>query len=305
MQCTVTGLHVSILSCRVQTNGMRHSWNTLPVPASLYGNLAGSPRMPSHAQTGSGYAAMVAAGLGHGYASPVSAVGSPAGPGSPLAARLGHSTAEGYPLDFSPRRDSPGSSQMDPGLEGWPAAPWGAGFAHNSGLQQAAAGQEGLPAALWTAGFGLNPLAPSQQQPARPPFPGTPQEAYVAPHFGPSGLGPFDTGRPAGAWSPASPHRPGLQQQQRQQQVFTEGLCTPHGSSGVAPHRSFTFADRDASGGVVLQGSHSIAGDGGSPTAATAQVAGTQAASPTHVAAQWAQGECRRLSAGQTEGIRA
>ena len=289
VQCSGTGLHVVHPPCLMQTNGMRHNWNTLPVPASLYGGLARSPRMPSHAQTGGGYAAMVAAGLGQGYASPVSAVGSPAGPGSPLSTRLGHSTAEAYSPHFSPSRDSPGGSQMDPGLEGSPAAAWGAGFVHNPGLQQAAAGQEGSPAALWAAGFGLNPLAPGQQQLAQQPFSGMPQEAYGAPHFGPSGLGPFDTGRPAGAWSPASPHHPGLQQRQQQ---FTEGLCTPRGSGGVAPHRGFNFADRDVSGEFLPQGSHSIAeGASGSPTAATAQVAGTQAASPPYVAAQWAQGE--------------
>ena len=241
---------------------------------------------------------MVAAGLGQGYASPVSAVGSPAAPGSPLSARLGHSTAEAYSPDVSPPRDSPGGSQMDPGLEGSPAAPWGAGFVPNPGLQQAAAGQEGSPAALWAAGCGLNPLAPGQQRPAQPPFPGMPQEAVVASHFRPSGLGPFDTGRPAGAWSPASPNHPGLQRQQ-QQQVFTDGLCTPRGNGGVAPHRSFSFADRDVSGETLPHASHSIAeGPGGGLTAAMAQVA-----SPTHVAAQWAQGECRRLPAGGTWAI--
>ena len=294
VQCSATGLHVINPPYLMQTNGMRHNWNTLPAPASLYGGLAGSPRMPSQAQTGGGYAAMVAAGLGQGYASPVLAVGSPAGPGSPLSARLGHSTAEAYSPDFSPSRDSPGGSQMDPGLEGSLAAPWGAGFVHSPGLQQvAAAGQEGSPAARWAAGFGLNPLAPQQQ----PAFRGMPQEALAAPHFGPSGLGPFDTGRPAGAWSPASPHHPGLQQQQ--QQVLTEGLCTPRGSGLMAPHRTFNFVDRAVSGEVLPPGSHSIAEEaGGSPTAARAQVAGTQAALPTHVAAQWAQGECRHLPAG-------
>ena len=192
---------------------------------------------------------------------------------------------------------------MVPGLVGSPAAPWGAGLVHNPGLQQAAAGQEGSLAALWAAEFGLNPLVPGQQQPAQAPFPGMPQEAFVAPHFTSSGLSPFDTGRPAGAWSPVSPNHPGLQQQQ-QQQVFSEGLCTPRGSGGVAPHRSFSFADRDVSGEVLLpQGSHSIAeGAGGSPAA---EGPGTQAASPTHVAAQWAQGECTRLPAGWSEGIRA